>query len=332
MTSIFGHYQKSRIGARGRPGVREPAGESGIAVMCKWLPKTVLQHFRENEEMFCLMLTDLARDVKKADGDESLVDSWHSRGSVKHDFTSKRGKKGKLNISSVSDEKASGIYFQNSVYQLDGSNLIQTHIKSKTGYSDILFMTFRANTSMNTKDERVLLSSYSEGADIFREISVDSMGCLFVYDKRFSRFISTPIQYRIGVWNTLIVEWYYSEKNKACCVGRAKIVNVLEPDTEFEIFYNIQSPLKDEDEKSCSRIITLGGRADGSKKTFEGDIHCVEYYRVSHNEPNYDDSTGTDAATATACFGESGMGGFPEKDLFPQPLRSLIKYDVMYDE
>ena len=90
MTSIFGHYRKGRIGARGRPGDPGPAGESGIAAMCKWLPKTLLQHFRENEEMFCLMLTDLSRDVKKATGDGSLVDSWHSRGSVKRVFTAKR--------------------------------------------------------------------------------------------------------------------------------------------------------------------------------------------------------------------------------------------------
>ena len=123
MTSIFGHYQKGRIGARGRRGVSGPPGESGIASMCKWLPKTLLQHFRENEEMFCLMLTDLTRDVKKATDDGSLVDSWRSRGSVKHDFTTKRGKKGKLIKSTSSDEKASGIHFQNCVYQLDGSNI-----------------------------------------------------------------------------------------------------------------------------------------------------------------------------------------------------------------
>ena len=191
-------------------------------------------------------------------------------------------------------------------------------------------MTFRANASMNTEGDQVLLSSHSKGAKIFREISLDSMGSLFVYDKRFTHYISTPIQYRIGVWNTLIVEWYYSEKNKTFCVGRAKIVNAQEPDTAFEFFYNIQSPLKDEDEKSCSRIITLGGRADGSKKTFEGDIHCMEYYRVSYNEPKYDDSIVGNAAAV--CSGESSMLGIPEKNLFPQSLRSLIKYNVMYNE
>ena len=331
MTSIFGHYRKGRIGARGRLGVPGAAGESGIAAMCKWLPKTLLQHFRENEEMFCLMLTDLSRDVKKATGGGSLIDSWYSRGSVKRVFTSKR-RKGKLIKTSSSDEKASGIHFQNCVYQLDGANLIQTHIKSQTEYSDILFMTFRTTANMNTKDERVLLSSHSEGAEIFREISVDSIGNLFVIDKRFSHDITTPIQYRIGVWNTLIVEWYYSEKNSARCLGRVKIANTAEPDTAFEIFYNIQSPLKDDEEKS-SRIITLGGRADGSK-TFEGDIHCVEYYRVSHNESIYggDYGDGAEDSTDAACYGEGGMGGFPEKNLFPQPLRSLIKSDVMYDE
>ena len=161
MTSIFEHYRKSRIGAGGRPGVPGPADESRIAAMCKWLPKTILQHFRENEEMFCLMLTDLARDVKMVDSDRTLVDSWHSRGSVKRDFTTKRGKKGKLIKSIASDKNVSGIHFQNCVYQLDGCNLIQTHIKSQTRYSDILFMTFRTNANMNTKDERVLLSSYS---------------------------------------------------------------------------------------------------------------------------------------------------------------------------
>ena len=70
----------------------------------------------------------------------------------------------------------SGIHFQNCVYQLDGCNLIQMHIKSQTGHSDILFMTFRTNASMNTKDKRVLLSSHSGRAEIFREIRVDSTG------------------------------------------------------------------------------------------------------------------------------------------------------------
>ena len=158
------------------------------------------------------------------------------------------------------------------------------------------------------------------------------MGNLFVTDVRFSENTTMPVQYRIGVWNTLIVEWYYSEKNRARCLGRVKIVNTAEPDTAFEIFYNIQSPLKDDEEKSSS-IITLGGRADGSK-TFEGDIHCVEYYRVSHNEPIYDGDYGDGAGDSTdaACFGEGGMGGFPEKNLFPRPLRSLIKFDIMMSD
>ena len=335
MTSIFGHYQKGRIGARGRPGVSGPPGESGIASMCKWLPKTLLQHFRENEEMFCLMLTDLARDVKIATGDGSQVDSWCSRDSVKHDFTPTRGMKGKLITWTTPDEKeVSAIRFYNSVYQLDGSNLIQTHIKSQSEYSDILFMTFRttAASCMNAKDERVLLLSRSEGVKSLREIRVDSTGSLFVVDKRSARVITTPIQYRMNVWNTLIVEWYYSEKHSARCVGRAKIVNTTgHPDTPFENFYNIQTPLKDAEGKSS--IITLGGCADGTK-TFDGDIHCVEYYRVSHNETMYDAGYSCSAGegggdgTTVACFGESGMGSFPEKNLFPQPLRSLIKFDI----
>ena len=124
MTSISGHYRKGRIGARGRPGVFRPSGESGIAAMCKWLPKTILQHFRKNEEMFCLMLTDLACDVKMVDSDRTLVDSWHCGGSVKRNFTTKRGMKGKLIKSIASGKKVSGIHFQNCVYQLDGCNLI----------------------------------------------------------------------------------------------------------------------------------------------------------------------------------------------------------------
>merc|ERR1739841_39039 len=147
------------------------------------------------------MLDDLAHDVKKVDGATTLVDSWHSRGSIKRDFTTKQmGMKGKLIKSTTSDENvAAGIHFQNCVYHLDESNLIQSHIKSRTENCDVLFMTFRITASAGAKDKRVLLSSHSKGAGIFREISVDSIGNLFVYDKRFSHFISTPIQYKIGV-------------------------------------------------------------------------------------------------------------------------------------
>ena len=125
------------------------------------------------------------------------------------------------------------------------------------------------------------------------------------------------------------MEWYYSEKDQARCVGRAKIVNRQEPDAEFEMFYNIQSPLKHADEKSCSRIITLGGHANGSK-TFEGDIHCLEYYRVSHNDSIYAEHDST--VSATACFREAGMEGLLKKEPFPQPLRSLIKFDIMMSD
>ena len=331
MTSIFGHFQKGRIGARGRPGVPGAPGESGIAAACKWLPKTLLQHFRENEEMFCFMLTDLSRDVKMAAGSGLTVDSWRSRDSDKHVFTTKRGK-GKLIKSVSSDEKASGIHFQDCVYQLAGANLIQPRIESQTEYIDILFMTFRASANTNTKHEHVLLSSHSEGAEIFREISTDSMGNLFVTDVRFSERRFAPVQYRIGVWNTLIAEWYYSVKSRTRCLGRVKIVNTEVPDTAFEIFENIQSPLKDGEGKS-SRIITLGGRADGSK-TFEGDIHCVEYCRVSRNETMYADDYGADVGNSAAavCFGDGGMGGLLEKNLFPRPLRSLIKFDIMMSD
>ena len=60
----------------------------------------------------------------------------------------------------------------------------------------------------------------------------------------------------------------------------------------------------------------------------------MEYCRVSHNEAiyagDYDDGAG-DSAVA-ACFGEGGMGGFPKKNLFPRPLRSLIKFDIMMSD
>ena len=115
MTSIFGHFCRGAIGASGRPGIAHAPGESGLVITCKWLPKTLLQQFRENDEWFCLMLTDLSPDVKMSSSPISSVVSRNSRDSGKHVFIlNGGGGKGKL-IRPAPGEKRSAIHFQGCV-------------------------------------------------------------------------------------------------------------------------------------------------------------------------------------------------------------------------
>ena len=182
MTNIFGHAsRKGAIGPRGRPGTSGAAGESGIADLCTWSPKTTLKNFRENEEVLCMLLKNLKSDVKIDSVSDSVI-QWFSHDGGKQKLVSKY-----WNAKIVEFGQRHALRFERSVYATSEVSLVQPHVLDCTSYFTGIYLTFRSISQ--SAEEQILLSTYSaENSKKYREISTDGVGNIYVKDFRESSF------------------------------------------------------------------------------------------------------------------------------------------------
>ena len=297
---IFGGSRGSSSGAfkgpRGPRGIQGERGVSGIQTLCIWMPHTILQNYRENEEYMCLLIRDLDRDlvVKPDDGS---VSKWKSRCVSDHHRRDNMDAVSKLSPSkTIIPLHTDGRYaleFKNNVYTCEMANFFPSARISS--YVNIL-VSFKTHGLHN---RQVLVSSYRPSQDFikqYREIAVDATG-IFIQDVLEDEIITTPIQCDTRKWMTLMVEWYhdgFGSKEK----GKGKYTLLYDDGTQtIQGEFKCTLPPKN---KVVSGL-SLGGRYNQTM-TLTGVIASFEMYQMFNNKSQ-------------------------TKDFLPTTLRSLLIKD-----
>ena len=203
---IFGRPsgEKGKVGPPGPRGSKSDPGKGGMEQMCMWMPNTILNKLREEEEQCCLIIEDPSKDIKR---DGSNVTEWVSR-------------TGKCNAKADKATKdlirlPNGKYaldFHKSRYVANGDNLYLG--TSGDGYS-YACVTFR----IQADNEQTIISNFDpdnpdEG---FQEISATSTEIKIWDVNEDGKPMYVTIQHNTRDWTTLFVDWtVHTDLRKHC--------------------------------------------------------------------------------------------------------------------
>ena len=198
MVDVFGGTRMGlgSRGKRGPPGPKGPRGMrglGGIDDMCRWIPKLVMEEFR-NSENVCLMIADPRTDLMLGEG--GVYITWHSRSKSKHDAVAIRGSKNYLVIS----EKCYGLIFLNNLYKIDDVVLSPNDSHSYT----FICMTYQ----LHGDSEQFLISNFSSEEEPFRGISAsDKHITIWGAANKERNYVTIPHITTKGVYTTIGVIW-----------------------------------------------------------------------------------------------------------------------------
>ena len=246
MVDVFGG---SIHGLRGKRGLAGPPGS--IDDMCKWLPKTMLKSYQENEEDGSFFITDTKKDTKISKTGEVIT--WFSRSKSQKNLRSILPSK-----QFVSLPNGFALSFDKTYYECDKLSFM---VDAGYGYLCITFCT--------KEDERqVLVSNRMRGFPVFNEIVV-SKNMVSIINKNAEQCQKdVSVHHDCSQYTTLFIEWHITEYDDLS--GRFWINKKRQK--EFI--------LKLDDVSNPS--INIGMRGDHSFP-FKGNVSALEVYNNKEN-------------------------------------------------
>ena len=263
---IFGRPSggNSSRGPSGPPGPQGPKGDPGkegnMDQMCMWMPKTILNKFREEEEQCCFLLTNREKDVKRTGSD---IVEWISRCKNKRNIKSIKNLTSK-DIIQITDERYA-LDFHNTLY----FNQSIWFMQEDGGYNCVC-VTFR----VEGETVQTIVTNYnpSKLPILHHEIAA-THNEIRIYGVINEELSYIPIPWLTKEWTTLFVEWNTSPSGKK--QGRY----IINDNEETGVFTCKQST--DINENG----ITIGGRCDKSR-LLTGAICALEIYTAENAKAN----------------------------------------------
>ena len=253
-------------GHNGPPGPPGPRGQTGkpgsINDLCTWMPNTILNTLREEEEQCCFLLTNPEEDIRRNEKGEIV--EWKSRTKDK----TKNAKAKEIpssDIVKISDERYA-LDFHKNLYIADN---IELSPPAESRYTYIC-LTFRTQSD----EEQTIVTDYDSSSpnDPFREISATSTEIHIWGASIDGKDLSyVPVQHMTREWTTVFVEWFISpHKNQGLY-----IIN----DNETRGVFTCQK----KQGWLTPEFISIGCRSDQSR-FLTGAISALEIYSNVHTE------------------------------------------------
>ena len=252
MVDVFGGSVYGLRGKRGPPGPKGCPGS--IDDMCKWLPKTMLKSYQENEESGCYFITDLKKDILKNRNGEII--EWVSRSDTKINL---KGKVPTKDIVKLPNDKGYALSFHKTHYRAG----LKTFMTLK-GYG-FLCITFRTKIDK----EQILLSNFDDDNpdNPFNQI-LASKSSLFIVGFVDEKKIKIPIMHDCSKWTTFFVDWVVEYTDGHGCItgtymidGNKKLVGTFKFTRSFV----------------SGDFIDVGSEPN-DVRSFTGDIRALEIY------------------------------------------------------
>ena len=205
MVDIFGDCSTGSVGPVGPRGM---SGKPGIEDMCTWMPNSILNRLREDDEDCCFLLTHSVQDIKRESG----------KGIVKW-LTRCKNKKNAVGIYPCSDIKQipTGQWvldFDKNLYEVK-----TTLTEDASNSYSFLCTTFQVGKG--AKGEQFIVSNCNQ--DFQRGISVTNTE-IRIWGAKNGTLSYVAIQLVTSAWNTVFVE--YCNNKQGMYIIRSKGITI----------------------------------------------------------------------------------------------------------